>query len=173
MAVWISDREPSEGGDDGQCGPHGIIALSSSSVVWFFLSFFLLLLLLFFLSFFSSFSSSAAASSSYATLSWFRRLASLGILAVTNGGGFQVMECAKTDFFGYRAMNSIQKLLHTVCNSVFDDKVWWSFRSVPFLVLMCRLFHLQEVYRLSLLREARGAGKMLVWRSAVMVRWCV
>lgn len=48
-----------------------------------------------------------------------------------------VLDASKIEFYGIRPMNSIQKLLHSVCNSVFDDN---------------------EVYRLSLLREARNAG---------------
>jgi CRP-like cAMP-binding protein len=48
-----------------------------------------------------------------------------------------VVDSAKIDFYGIRPMNSIQKLLMNVTNSVFDEN---------------------EVYRLSLLREARNAG---------------
>ena len=48
-----------------------------------------------------------------------------------------VVDSAKIDFYGIRPMNSIQKLLTNVTNSVFDEN---------------------EVYRLSLLREARNAG---------------
>jgi CRP-like cAMP-binding protein len=48
-----------------------------------------------------------------------------------------VVDSAKIDFYGIRPMNSIQKLLSNVTNSVFDEN---------------------EVYRLSLLREARNAG---------------
>jgi CRP-like cAMP-binding protein len=48
-----------------------------------------------------------------------------------------VLDSCKVDFYGIRPMQSIQKLLLNVSNSVFDDN---------------------EVYRLSLLREARNAG---------------
>ena len=48
-----------------------------------------------------------------------------------------VLDSAKIDYYGIRPMNSIQKLLVNVSNSVFDDN---------------------EIYRLSLLREARNAG---------------
>ncbi len=48
-----------------------------------------------------------------------------------------VLDSCKVDFYGIRPMNSIQKLLLNVGNSVFDEN---------------------EVYRLSLLREARNAG---------------